>query len=325
MRAVIVATGDLDSLPAEVQTVANTLSAAGWTVRLCSTNTDKYVCAARPHGEYVLTALLGLLSLVALRCFDGSSQGLFDSPSAIEALMNRATTDTKNFRPLRHCQGLAVMAQVATATPVAKLLLMCRPATILRAIVAVIVDTIDTMIWTRLWPHILNKGQKRFSPTLANRDPTSTVVAISACLRIAATMHHRPIDSVQRMATKTMLRYCRHSSLLTKTSAASNVAVAQIGCCRLVLSSAIAKTIPNSIPAFTFDMGKGYNQQTSKSLTGQVFDTTRKGCAIMRLHREPPLFSVTWAGTFERRRPTCLFTSLLYHKNIYLQCDGTYE
>lgn len=35
MRAVIVAAGDLDSLPAEVQTVANTLSGAGWTVRLC--------------------------------------------------------------------------------------------------------------------------------------------------------------------------------------------------------------------------------------------------------------------------------------------------
>lgn len=35
MRAVIVAAGDLDSLPGEVQTVANTLSAAGWTVRLC--------------------------------------------------------------------------------------------------------------------------------------------------------------------------------------------------------------------------------------------------------------------------------------------------
>ncbi|TXH53490.1 MAG: hypothetical protein E6Q97_13170, partial [Desulfurellales bacterium] len=35
MRAVIVAAGDLDSLPGEVQAVSNTLSAAGWTVRLC--------------------------------------------------------------------------------------------------------------------------------------------------------------------------------------------------------------------------------------------------------------------------------------------------
>jgi len=34
-RAVIVAAGDLDSLPHEVQAVTNTLSAAGWTVRLC--------------------------------------------------------------------------------------------------------------------------------------------------------------------------------------------------------------------------------------------------------------------------------------------------
>ena len=35
MRAVIIAAGDLDSLPGEVQAVSNTLSAAGWTVRLC--------------------------------------------------------------------------------------------------------------------------------------------------------------------------------------------------------------------------------------------------------------------------------------------------
>jgi len=34
-RAIVVAAGDLDSLPAEIQTVANVLSAAGWTVRLC--------------------------------------------------------------------------------------------------------------------------------------------------------------------------------------------------------------------------------------------------------------------------------------------------
>lgn len=35
MRAVIVAAGDLDNLPAEIQSVANTLSAADWTVHLC--------------------------------------------------------------------------------------------------------------------------------------------------------------------------------------------------------------------------------------------------------------------------------------------------
>ena len=35
MRAIIVAAGDLADLPAEVQTVSNVLSAAGWTVRLC--------------------------------------------------------------------------------------------------------------------------------------------------------------------------------------------------------------------------------------------------------------------------------------------------
>jgi hypothetical protein len=34
-RAVIVATGDLDHLPQEIQTVSNVLNAAGWTVRLC--------------------------------------------------------------------------------------------------------------------------------------------------------------------------------------------------------------------------------------------------------------------------------------------------
>ena len=34
-KAIIVAAGDLDHLPQEIQTVSNVLSAAGWTVRLC--------------------------------------------------------------------------------------------------------------------------------------------------------------------------------------------------------------------------------------------------------------------------------------------------
>ena len=34
-KAIIVATGDLDHLPREVQTIANELSANGWIVRLC--------------------------------------------------------------------------------------------------------------------------------------------------------------------------------------------------------------------------------------------------------------------------------------------------
>ncbi len=34
-KAIIVAAGDLEHLPSEIQTVSNTLSAAGWTVRLC--------------------------------------------------------------------------------------------------------------------------------------------------------------------------------------------------------------------------------------------------------------------------------------------------
>ena len=34
-RAVIVATGDLDHLPQEIQTVSNVLNAAGWKVQLC--------------------------------------------------------------------------------------------------------------------------------------------------------------------------------------------------------------------------------------------------------------------------------------------------
>ena len=47
MRAVIIAAGDLDSLPAEIQTVSNTLSAAGWTVRLCI---GRRCVARRPAG-----------------------------------------------------------------------------------------------------------------------------------------------------------------------------------------------------------------------------------------------------------------------------------
>jgi hypothetical protein len=45
VRAIIVAAGDLDNLPAEIQTVANVLSAAGWTVRDCGPTLNVFLNA----------------------------------------------------------------------------------------------------------------------------------------------------------------------------------------------------------------------------------------------------------------------------------------
>ena len=50
-RAVVVAAGALDSLPAEVQDVANILSAAGWTVRLCFGDDATRAGLTRAAGE----------------------------------------------------------------------------------------------------------------------------------------------------------------------------------------------------------------------------------------------------------------------------------
>jgi hypothetical protein len=56
MRAIVVAAGDLDALPAEVSTVANTLSSAGWTVRLCvgGDATRAGLLAAAGEGDVAL-------------------------------------------------------------------------------------------------------------------------------------------------------------------------------------------------------------------------------------------------------------------------------
>jgi hypothetical protein len=50
-RAVIVASGDLDNLPREIQTVANELSAAGWRVRLCIGGDASRVGLLQAAGE----------------------------------------------------------------------------------------------------------------------------------------------------------------------------------------------------------------------------------------------------------------------------------
>ena len=47
MRAAIIAVGDLDSLPSEVQAVANALSSAGWTV------TAEYGSGDAVRSEYI--------------------------------------------------------------------------------------------------------------------------------------------------------------------------------------------------------------------------------------------------------------------------------
>ena len=64
-KAIIVAAGDLDHLPQEIQTVSNVLSAAGWTVRLCiGTDASKAgLMTAAGEGEVDL-AWFGLHSTV---------------------------------------------------------------------------------------------------------------------------------------------------------------------------------------------------------------------------------------------------------------------
>lgn len=47
MRAAIIAVGDLDSLPSEVQAVANASSSAGWTV------TPEYGAGDAVRSEYI--------------------------------------------------------------------------------------------------------------------------------------------------------------------------------------------------------------------------------------------------------------------------------
>ncbi len=251
------------------------------------------------------------------------SEGAFDRPSVTQSVADGVLRYTKASAPLSDRQCFSVVGEVVILSRVAVLLRDCCPTAVFRRIGSIIIDTVHgTSIGTIA--HVSQEVHKGFAPSLADGNPTRPVPLVGFVARGITSRNHLGVSIPQVMGRVSMRGIVLSCRIWTQAPTALSSAGRKLRTLDLALSAALALAVPDCAAAFVHVRERQYGQ-AAKTLTGDVVNARAKVRGMMGLHREPPLFSVTWAGTFERRRPTCLFTSLLYHKNIYLQCDGTYE
>ena len=111
-RAVIVAAGDLASLPAEVQTVANELSEAGWQVRLCLGDDATRAGLVRVAGEGACD--LAWLALHAGAAGFGLNDAVMPAGELGVWLCNMGAPDTV----INACYGVQHVTDIQRAAPV---------------------------------------------------------------------------------------------------------------------------------------------------------------------------------------------------------------
>ena len=111
-RAVIVAAGDLANLPAEVQTVANELSEAGWQVRLCLGDDATRAGLLRAAGEGA--AQLVWLALHSTAAGFGLNDGVWPAAELGVWLCNIGASDVV----ANACYGVQHVYDIQRAAPV---------------------------------------------------------------------------------------------------------------------------------------------------------------------------------------------------------------
>lgn len=164
-----------------------------------------------------------------------------------------------------------------SSTLVLRLLSRCGPSTIVRFVVAVIVDSVQAVRgrWAR--SHVGKEINER-RPTIAHADSSSTIVRVSWMSRCASRVHVYPrqiLISVWRQFRKSRLASrcsmcCRAegSPLFLQASATLMFSAAKVVSMRDRLLAAITATQPSALNAFV--RAQTQNCQPSKSVANKI-------------------------------------------------------
>lgn len=254
---------------------------------------------------------------------DRFGESALNRPSVTQSITDGLSRYPKTTAPLRNRHRLTTIGEVVILSCVAVLLRDCRPTAILRRVRSVIIDTVYRAPIGAI-AHIGKEVGERLSPSVADGNATRPVPLVGLVTGAVASRNHLRISVPQVMGRIPVCGVVFSCRIWTQATATFRFSCGDFRAFYLALGATIARAVPDCAAAFV-QVRERDDSQTAKPLTSNVFNARAELRGMIRLHREPPKFSVTWAGTLERRRPTCLLTSLLYHKNIYLQCDGTYE
>lgn len=150
------------------------------------------------------------------------------------------------------------------------LLKRCRPSTVGRFVIAIVVDAINGMNFRWLWPHIGQKSTEVVLPSFANMNAASTIVLK---LRMASIETSRfdvsPRAVSCRVATSmTMLESSRRRGFTRETAATSGVPFQEVHADHNGHVAAIAATSP--CPVVTMKACWRNHRESFKALARQI-------------------------------------------------------
>lgn len=161
---------------------------------------------------------------------------------------------------------------------VLRLLGKCRPSTVARLIVAVIVDAVQRRPFGAS-PHVRQKRFERSSPSLAHFNPTATVVCVCDMRRVfASLLHGRPGVVFPRRVVARMISVNRvpcRNKLSLQASAASTDSVQKLAAFDTSNCSAAASAFPQGASPLCRAISRN-DDPSPKRLAGDVYGMPHK-------------------------------------------------
>ena len=188
------------------------------------------------------------------------SKRFFDAPSAIQPLQNRQRCHRQFLGPVLSDHSSAVERQISILSCVSILLRSGSPSTVLRMVMAFIVNTIDTVLsrWAR--PHVGVECRKVIAPSVADANATIAIESERLAVHVVASAFHFSPCLMFSGFAKAMFR-SMNWHFPAPTSTASSVMASKTSSANHNQSSAVALAFPISTLITAQD------SQTAKSMS----------------------------------------------------------
>lgn len=171
----------------------------------------------------------------------GGRHGFFDGPVwFFHPLMDHRIADACAGRQIFQCAGMTVEGIEPGAALVFALCSGSRPAAIRRFVMAVVVDTVDRMLWRRPWPHIREKIRERRAPAIAYTDATRTVALKVFSAREQTPCFHQSPDEIFWCSRSAVRRESCADDLFVQATARQRASAFEVIPMRLGDMSAVA-------------------------------------------------------------------------------------
>lgn len=186
-----------------------------------------------------------------------------------ESDAQRTTRDTDALRPIGNDHPFAIQLERFIRAFVSRLSFGRRPSTVLLAVLAVVVDSVNRMA-SRPRAHVCDKIRQAISPPLTNSDTPTAVVGESRVLRVVAASDHRVPHRVRSRSTETVRGVGFDQQVGVKTATTPSVATSKSVGTHDQIFAALADTPPSSVSGFPFIWCTFDDRQSAEGFARQV-------------------------------------------------------